>query len=245
MSKNTSIKEAAKLCTPNSKNQKEILNLATQFNKITDSDRPLIPDFYDCGTTARAIFMQLIKKNRNGEGLQEYELPIIKSYYQSPCNYGISNRENLDEAIQTLKTMNDGIMIISIRFWYSLHPQRTQYETDTHGPTRVLQQDHKIKIGDKSCSQFGHVFVIEKKSGKYYLFQSALNTYTLLDYLAANSYEPQIDAVSMLKGFYPLIETDTWTIKEKKQFMRDFAFAPSHPLNSRVRPELFWAVVEY
>lgn len=144
------------LTTPNkksNKNQKELLSLAELFNMIVDSDRKLIPDFYDCGTNARAIFLYLTKIHREGNlELSTDELDRMYNQYRAWPDNEIA----LQSAKETLKNMKPGVMILSIRFW--------------------LDNDNKHQFGHV------WIFDKLRVSESINIYQSALDQYMPIDY---------------------------------------------------------------
>jgi hypothetical protein len=109
--------EVIRLTTPSTGSTTEIKDLATIFNQITKSKRKLIPDFYDCGTTARAIFLQLIRLHRGNISLSEKEVQKMCDQYKASKN----DEANLNVAIATIKRMKPGVVILSLAFWMDEH----------------------------------------------------------------------------------------------------------------------------
>ena len=108
------------LTTPNDyMHQHNLYSLADFFNTIIDSDRVLIPDFYDCGTNARAIFLSLIALHRGDLILSDDELVRMKQQYNPTMRFSTK----LPTLINTLEGMNPGVVIISIRFWLNTEQQ--------------------------------------------------------------------------------------------------------------------------
>src|SRR5690349_13191048 len=109
------------LTTPSSnaveryKQQQYLYTLGEIFNLIVDSDRQIIPNFYDCGTNARAMFLSLIMLNRANLDLTDVELQRIKEQYNS--NWTLDYKEKLGNVETILREMKPGVIIMSIRFW--------------------------------------------------------------------------------------------------------------------------------
>ena len=99
--------------TPNKReiHKENLLQLAQNFNKLTDSDRKLIPNFFDCGTTARAIFLSLVEYHRGELRFTKKEKDRLKQQYNSKTK-GYINTKSIKE---TLANMKPGIMIISLK----------------------------------------------------------------------------------------------------------------------------------
>lgn len=225
---NSSIKEVLELTKPtkNVKAKKRLLELAENFNEISGSDRPLIPDFYDCGTTARAIFIHLITVNKTQPFLQ-YEINQISNDYKPNTE---SNLKKLEKAQNILHGMHNGIMIMTLRFWY-----QTIDTYDERGPSKNL----------KNSKQFGHVWVIEKKEGYYYIYQSCLNEYTIHDHVYQNGVILNESGPMFLEQLKPLIRTRVWSDYNNELFQRYFCFTPNVAIGLNVRPEFFYAYIEY
>jgi hypothetical protein len=81
-----SLKAVCQLCTEIDlvsdvdHNDERLIFLAHLFNKLTNSGRKL-HECYDCGTTARGVFFQLIKAYRGGFNITPEEIDRIKSEY--------------------------------------------------------------------------------------------------------------------------------------------------------------------
>jgi hypothetical protein len=117
---NDSLDHILWLTTPDDHiHENHLYSLADYFNTIVDSDRLLIPDFYDCGTNARAIFLALVALHRGDLILTEAELDRMKQQYNPTTRY----TTKLTELIETLEEMNPGVVIISIRFWLGKEKQ--------------------------------------------------------------------------------------------------------------------------
>ena len=114
-----SVQEVLVLTTPKNSSDihsPEILRLATVFNKIVGSRRKLYPNYYDCGTTMRAIFLHLIALHRGHLLLTDDEkLRMTSQYKVRKTNATIST---IYDAINTLETMGNGLMICSIVIKY-------------------------------------------------------------------------------------------------------------------------------
>jgi len=209
---NESIKMVLDLMLEQNKNK--IYSLAKSFNEISGSDRILIADLYDCGTTARAIFMYLIKCNRSISGnLCLYEKDRIYNDYRYR-----SQEENVARlllAAKILENMGDGVMMATIRY------------------------------NNNSNSQFGHVWVIEKKDNKYYIYQSALNEYTYYDYYRNRGSLLKEGGPVFMESLKELLESESWTYKMQNMFMDKFMYKPETNIGLRLRPEFFYAYVEY
>lgn len=251
-SQNPSISEVMKLTTPTSQGSNterkcaRILRLAQMFNEVSGSDRPLIPDFYDCGTNARAIFMHLINIHRGNKSLNAkthvlypHEISAIYDDYR-PSN--ISNTEKLQEAINILKNMQEGVMILTVRYWYpfleaDVHNEDDYSKKNDYGPNRIL-----YKTPEK---QFGHVWVIEKKRNLFYIYQSSLNEYMTYDYFCEKGAVLKEGGPGFLASLRPLVQAKIWLVKCERLFRDKFWFIPKIKKDTRLRPEFFYAYVEY
>ena len=212
------LKEILNLTTPGIGSPNEIHDLATTFNYLSKSKRKLIPDFYDCGTTARAIFLHLIKLHRGSLTLKENEISRIQEQYKacSTSTNSNNNEYNLHLAIQTLKQMNPGVMILSLAFWMN-------------------------SSGD---NQSGHVWIIEKvNKNKFHIYQSALDRYLVCDFY--QQFGNIIDANLLLNNLQPFLQTKKWTPRFSQLFTEIFKFTPNIPYKTAVTPKFFWTYVEY
>jgi hypothetical protein len=258
----------------NTDNANRILHLAEIFNQVSGSERPLIPDYYDCGTTARAIFIHLINYHRRlkiPSGVNNYyhlypsEIEAIYFDYrpespESPVSpespgrpVGPTNTRNptgplkkLDDAIYILNNMKDGVMILTVRFWYckgckDCKDSKTDYDINEygdHGPSRILTERPSKK-------QFGHVWIIEKKNNSYYIYQSSLNEYTTYDYYSMFGANLKEGGPNFLESLRPLIQIKNWSPKHERIFENKFWFVPNIPIGTSLCPEFFYAYVEY
>lgn len=230
---NPSIEEVMKLTSPTDarmipRQKKRVLELARKFNQVAGSDRPLIGGFYDCGTTARAIFMHLVDLHRP-HGLMNRETDSIYLDYKPGAL-----PKKLSDAMSILENMEDGVMILTIRFWYD---PELRYQDD-RGPNRVLR--------DQGEKQFGHVWVIEKRDENYYIYQSSLNEYRTIDHYMTKGALLAEGGPGFLAKLEPLIKAKTWSLQNEELFMDYFDFVPENvPIGLKVRPEFFYAYVEY
>jgi hypothetical protein len=79
----TSLCNCEKLAEDISFRDNDVAYLSKKFNDMIDSDRKL-HRCYDCGTTARAMFLSLIKANRGSyDSIRPEEVKLIKSMYYS------------------------------------------------------------------------------------------------------------------------------------------------------------------
>ena len=127
-----SIQTILQILKPIRSNKKYLAEAGLLFNRIADSDRKIIPDFYDCGTTSRAIFITLLNKYRTLSNfnykpkftyiqteqlsqldklidkLDEKEIKHIQNYKSG------GHKPHLASAVNQLRRMNSGVMICSI-----------------------------------------------------------------------------------------------------------------------------------
>jgi hypothetical protein len=251
---NTSIDEILNLTSPYTGDPNKILSLGKTFNRIAGSSRPLIADFYDCGTNARAIFMHLIQLHRhNSKGapmLTKAEKEAIRENFQP--QYPNSNIDTLNDAIDTLRYMSDGVMILTVRFYLPAeviatadpHPMATGPEALARGSPQPMVVGPNYVLNNP---QFGHVWIIEKKNNQYYIYQSSLNEYTIPDFYAEKGvllHNPK----AFLNHLKPLLTSKYWTQEHNEIFYRCFHFVPRNISNLSpvlIKPEFFYAFVEY
>lgn len=183
------------------------------FNNMVGSYRKNL-QCYDCGTTARGVFYNLIKANRKGGfSLSSNEIDQFKTnyYYDAPDRF--TSFRNL---INDLKTVpRSGVFIAGVRF------------------------------GD---DMFGHVFIFEvivdpddgnssnSNSSNHHcrriirLYQSALGSYLLIDYVYRMGYLEQeeigIDLDEYEKDTLATMEVNSWSHREDALFAKWYAFWP-------------------
>ena len=89
---------------------------------------------------------------------------------------------------------------------------------------------HAIFMVSVGFSDFGHIWTIEKRDGKYFIYQSALANYLLMDYLeytdAAND-EKGINIDTFYRDLKRLVKSKKWTSNEDKLFCKLFHFIPT------------------
>lgn len=178
----------------------ELQVLADIFNNLTKSSRPNL-QCYDCGTTARGVFYNLIKVNRKtGFQLSLYEIQQLQLNY---FNQYRTSADSLNHLIRKLDQIRQSaVILVSIKFGEEL---------------------------------FGHIFIIEKffpANGKpiYRMYQSALNSYLLIDYLESVKYLENESLGFSLSEFHSdlkkMINIKTWTRTEELLFVKWFSFYP-------------------
>ena len=90
-------------------------------------------------------------------------------------------------------------------------------------------QCHAIFMVSIGLDNFGHIWTIEKRNGKYFIYQSALASYLVIDYLeytdAAND-EKGINIDAFYRDLKRLVKSKKWTIKEYELFCKLFHFMP-------------------
>lgn len=182
----------------------ELQVLADIFNNLTRSSRPNL-QCYDCGTSSRGVFYNLIKTHRKGGfHLSKSEIEQFrKNYfyqYQTPL-------ASLNALIHKLRLIErNGVILISIKFGDNL---------------------------------FGHIFIIEKiflsRSPIYRIYQSALNSFLLIDYLTSVKYLENETLGFSLPEFHSdlqkMISVPRWTRAEELLFVKWFAFYPQDTIN--------------
>jgi hypothetical protein len=130
--------------------------------------------------------------------------------------------------------------IARMKIEYSLN------KTDPLTPMRKIlaklkkTKEHIVSIMSVGFSDFGHVWVIEKKYfdgvPRYHHYQSALHSHMLIDFVEAMDYGANpmksldIDEF-FLKLEYLLGFTEQWTEKEQRIFVELFAFCPTPVVN--------------
>jgi len=184
--------------------------LSDIFNNLSFSARKNL-HCYDCGTTARGVFYNLIKANRGTFWLDGQEIfQIRKDYYKKTKN----RFDGLRKLITNLRTVDRNcVFIVGLAF----------------GP-----------------ELFGHILVAEVVfiNGKRIIrfYQSALNSFLLIDYLAKMRYLENEDLGINLKSFERdmtrLLSVPAWGDKENNLFVKWFSFWPQDQILD-TRPILF------
>jgi len=82
-------------------NDERLIFLAKLFNKLTNSGRE-IHECYDCGTTARGVFFQLIKAYRGGFNITSEEIDRIKQEYYMTRYQGAKGVTGLRDLIHKI-----------------------------------------------------------------------------------------------------------------------------------------------
>lgn len=192
--------------------------LADIFNNLTSSGRKNL-QCYDCGTTARGVFSNLIRVNRgrfwlDGEEIQKFR----KKYYEdSPDRF--TSLKKLTQDLRTIK--KSGVFIVGVRFGENL---------------------------------FGHIFIaevlIDKESNrKVRFYQSALNSYLLIDYLAKMGYlkdeNASINVDMFEKDMLATMKVNSWSDKEDALFTKWFAFWPQDKIKDTSPMRFHYAYITY
>lgn len=143
----------SEIMVPNGTNQLYLKNAGDLFNAISGSNRQIVPDFYDCGTTARAIFMSLINTYRGDISLSQEEKAHMRNYV---CVNQVA------DAIQRLEEMGCGVMICSLVI-YNLDSVSKHTQSEL-GHVWIIEKNDATKT-------------------RYRLYQSSLNNYKIIDHM--------------------------------------------------------------
>lgn len=201
-------------------NDPELIMLSNIFNLMFKSARKNI-NCYDCGTVARGIFYSLLKTNRPKFNLSREEIEQFRDDYIS--RMFSSWDESVSHLLSHLR-QNDqsGVYVCGLRF------------------------------GD---NKFGHIFVIEKKVNDdpdrpmVRIFQSALNSYLLIDYVEHLNYliEPHhsINLYEFENDMKSLGYVNKWTTKEIGLFIKWFCFYPQSEIDDTKPMRVSYGFVSY
>lgn len=160
---------------------------------------------YDCGTTARGIFYSLIKEYRQQFYIKPEEIYRIRREYLSTEHQ--SSFDSLAWLMTRLRAINHpSVFIVGLKF----------------GPDK-----------------FGHIFIIEKILINNKLvtrfYQSALNSYLLMDYLVNVGYldfpDKDIDLDEFESDMLHLISVPKWSETENLLFVKWYAFYPQSKID--------------
>jgi hypothetical protein len=160
---------------------------------------------YDCGTVARGVFYSLVKEHRKNFGLNSREIYQLRDEYLYLDHN--DGFVGLDQLMERLRSIGQPCaFIVGLKF----------------GPDK-----------------FGHIFVIEKLwyEGEPVIrfYQSALNSYLLMDYLVRMNYleSPNIgvDLDDFEKDMRHLLTVPRWKEREELLFVKWFAFYPQSEID--------------
>ena len=172
--------------------------LSDIFNNINLSSRKNL-HCYDCGTSARGVFFNLIKANRGTFYLNSEEIfQLRREYYFTAPDRFSSLRILLKDLRSTDK---NSVFIMGIKFGENL---------------------------------FGHIMVAElevlENSRRVRFYQSALNSYLLIDYIAKMKYlENENKGINLRlfeKDMTAVMKVSSWSAREDAIFAKWFAFWP-------------------
>lgn len=192
-----------------------VMLLSKIFNNTVLSERPLI-DCYDCGTTARAVFLSLVHINRRKILLYPYEIKRMQNMYSDAQIVGYIR---IKECYHFLKNLKQSSVII-------------------------------CSIG---LNLSGHVFILEKKcqssfNERYHIYQSCLNSYTLLDYIEQQDYinNKSINIDIFFECLLKLYRCKIWGYNENLIFTELFSYLPHHEINSISKEfDFLWTYITY
>lgn len=180
----------------------KVTNLAEYFNDMVNSSRNVLA-CYDCGTVARATFLELINEYRVPLTLKEKEQ--VDYYYDSSRLKPIDALEDFKKVFKSCKKHT--ICIASI------------------GMDGI---DGDSGFGHIWC--FEKRFDKNRKP-IYIMYQSCLNSYLMLDYIEYMSYGSKnitgLDIDEFIKDMRILIKKNRWTKKENDIFTNWFHFKPT------------------
>ncbi|MDP6583658.1 MAG: hypothetical protein QF535_03300, partial [Anaerolineales bacterium] len=154
-----SLRAVLRLCTDPDKmlnvhsEDETVKFLSELFNNIISSDRTL-HKCYDCGTTARAMFLTLIREYRGSLDLTTHEKQRMSVMYKPKHGDTVHALNMFESLSDTLKTLDNIVCICS--------------------------------IGLKQGS--GHVWILEKRNGIVRMYQSALKSHLLIDFVEEMDY---------------------------------------------------------
>lgn len=195
--------------------------LADIFNNLNLSGRKNL-HCYDCGTTARWVFYNCLRANRGHFYLTDTEIYDIRLDFYKHLSDRFICLEDLMNTFRTTK--KPSIVIIGIRF------------------------------GD---NMFGHLLVAEilfpkslggnKSIVRFY--QSALNSYLLIDYLEKMRYleneEKGIDLDSFEEDMMALLVPKSWSEREDSLFAKWYAFWPQDKILDTETIRINHALITY
>jgi len=180
--------------------------LSNVFNLMLKSGRKNL-HCYDCGTVARGVFYNLIKEHRGNFNLTWFEIQKLREDYLY-LEHG-NAKDGLMDLMESLRGISkSAVFIVGLKFG----------------------QD-----------KFGHIFVIEKlwlpgmERPTIRFYQSALNSYLLIDYLVASGYleDPlrTIDLDDFERDMLQMISVRSWGERENGLFVKWFRFYPQNEVD--------------
>ena len=179
---------------------KYLIQLSHYFNFLTDTNRKLLR-CYDCGTNARAIFLNLIKKNRNNEIIfTSAEHKQMANLYKQQNYIKNNTLDNLNSCLNKLNEVNkETVFIISLGF---------------------LKSGHVFVLEKRFIN--GKPLVLH--------YQSALNSHMIIDFLYLIDIVDKIknhrsvNYVKMLNDIKYLFNKKHWDDNDKKLFASWFLY---------------------
>lgn len=197
---------------------KEVFYLSHVFNRIIDSTRKLIK-CYDCGTSARAVFLKLIKVGRGADNLMLHQSE--KSRMRN--EYVVDKINPLTQVKECLKKLkqDDGMNLVVIM----------SISVENFGHVWVFEKKYFNGIP------------------RYHHYQSALSSHMLIDFIEAMDYgaDPMksLDVTHFFDQLESLIKVKTeWTEEDYRLFVKLFAFIPVSKIS---KPEMgfSWTWLSY
>jgi hypothetical protein len=177
--------------------------LGQKFNQLIHSARELRA-CYDCGTTARGVFFQLIKAYRHDFHLSPQEIERVKSEYYMTRYHGA---EGVDVLRSRMRTIDHNCLFMC-----------AMQLGEEFGHVYILEKTWQ----DEHDGHSGHF--------RYRMYQSCLRAYLLIDYIETMDYARHpnqgIDIFAHLEHLEHLFSTPVWGAKEIDQFNNWFKFTP-------------------
>lgn len=204
-------------------NDKTVDYLAHFFNNMISSGRSLFK-CYDCGTSARAMFLHLIAAHRNKPNvkpppLTKNEWRRLRTMYVGGLNAPLRVREF---AKFITSTQRDTCCICSISLGKSGH-------------VWVIEKIHLAGSG----------------KARYRLYQSSFYSHLVIDWIEHKDYASNISrGIDMdefngdLLKMVNMPEGKPWTESTKHLFSKLFAFLPNNPVIDP-KYDFLWAYVHY
>jgi hypothetical protein len=194
--------------------------LSRVFNQMAGSTRGLYK-CYDCGTNARAMFIQLIEKHRHGaaQGLfltLAEQTRLREEYAVNPDEDPVVT---VNKAWTTLRNSPSScVMILSLGL-------------DNFGHVWIIEKINSAKVT------------------RYHQYQSCFRSHMVLDYVEFKNYGEHPEQSLDIDDFFEKLAylfgyTGAWTNKEYAIFSELFAFLPVYPI-AEGRPSFSFTSVIY
>ena len=183
-----------------------LYRLSHLFNDLIESDRALLM-CYDCGTVARGVLLQLLKKLRGTSELRPQEIQRIKNDYYMTRYKGCEGIDHLKETMSQLK--EDCLFLCAMQLG------------NDFGHIYVIEK----------------TYIRGSETPRYRIYQSCFDAFLLIDYIELMDYARDlthgISIKKHLRDMRHLFSTGSWTPNDLNRFIRWFHFTPPSGLSSQ------------